>query len=61
MTKVVKVTVELVVDDTYDLQEVIREMDYSFKHEGIIETEIEDYQVIDTDTVYGYQEIIWVI
>ena len=54
MTKTVKVVVELVVDDSYDVQEIIQEMDYSFKHEGIIETEIDDYQIVDTDSVYGY-------
>lgn len=54
MTKVVKVTVELIVDDSYDVQEVIQEMDYTFKHDAIIDTEIDDYVIADTDSVYGY-------
>lgn len=52
MTKVVKLTVEMVVDDSFDVQEIINEMDYKFDHDGIIETEIEDYEVV-SDSVYG--------
>jgi hypothetical protein len=54
MSKVIRVSVEMVVDDNYDVQEIINEMDYNFKHDGIIETEIEDYEVVEGDTVYGY-------
>lgn len=54
MSKVVKVTVEVVMDDSYDVQQVINEMDYSFSHDGILDTEIEDFEVVDTDSIYGY-------
>ncbi len=54
MTKIVKLTVELEVDDSYNVQEVINEMDYRFEHDAIISTEIEDFHVEGDNGVYGY-------
>ena len=43
-TKVVEVTVKLVVKADADVQEVISEMDYTFDHPAIVDTEVTDHQ-----------------
>lgn len=40
-TKVVEITVKLVIDENADVQEVISEMDYEFTHPAIKDTEIQ--------------------
>lgn len=39
-TKVVEITVKLVLDENADVQEVVSEMDYNFDHPAIKDTEV---------------------
>lgn len=41
-TKTVEVVVKLVIDENADPQEVVAEMDYSFEHPAIKDTEVKE-------------------
>ena len=46
-TRTVLVTVALEIKEDMDIADVINEMDYDFKHEGIVDMEITDIDVGD--------------
>ena len=41
-TKIVEITVKLVLKEDADVQEVVSEMDYQFTHPAIVDTEVVD-------------------
>lgn len=42
-TKIVTLTIELVVDESVDVEEMLNEMDYFFDYDGILGSTITEY------------------
>jgi hypothetical protein len=47
MNPVIYVTVALILEQGADPAEVVSELDYSFKHPSIIESEIREYEILE--------------